>query len=166
MADLWGSAGWSIRERVGRLLVDGLARPLHPEIRRRLGWCWVVQSGADEIVVREDDPVLTLEVVDRLLEDGLGTFMPTRGLAPPLQKVAAEVALRVTARAYREGSTEDELYGLTDFLEQIRLTPEDSHLLTKLAEDDGLPDFLKLKASAGMAGQPSEPVLRSARCAG
>ncbi|CAA2144292.1 hypothetical protein MBLL_03415 [Methylobacterium bullatum] len=165
LADLWGRAGWSIRERVGRLMVDGLARPVHHEIRRRLGWSWVVQSGGDEIVVREDDPLLTLEVVDRLLEDGLRTFMPTRDLAPALQKVAAEVALRVTARTYHHGATEDELFGLTDFLEQIRLAPEDTHLLSKLAEDTGLPLFLRLKASVAMSAPPSEDVLRAARVA-
>ncbi len=165
LADLWGRAGWSIRERGGRLLVDGLAQPVHHEIRRRLGWRWVVQSGGDEIVVREDDPLLTLEVVDRLLEGDLDTFMPTRGLAPALQKVAADVALRVSARTYRQGTTEEELFGLTDFLQQIHLAPEDSHLLTKLAEDTGLPVFLRLKALAAMADPPSEDVLRAARVA-
>ncbi|MER2249526.1 hypothetical protein ABS772_06305 [Methylorubrum podarium] len=165
LADLWGSAGWSIRERVGRLFVDGLARPIHHEIRRRLGWQWVTQSGGGEIVVRENDPLLTLEVVDTLLEDGLGVFMPTRDLAPALQKVASDVALRISVRTYRQGTTADELYGLTDFLEQIRLTQEDSHLLTKLAEDTNLPAFLRLGASAAMADPPNEDVLRAARVA-
>lgn len=163
MADLWDRAGWSIRDRVGRLMVDGLATPLHYEIRRILGCRWIVQSGGGKIVVRENDPVLTLEVVDNLLENDLQDFMPTHSLAPALQNIASEVALRISARAYKQGTTEDELFGLTDFLERIRLAPENSYLLTDLAEDTALPLFLRLKASAAMADPSSQDVLHLAR---
>ncbi len=165
LAELWGRAGWAIREKVGRIIVDGFSSPLHPEIRRRLGWHWLLQSGADEIILRENDPVLTAEVVEQLLAGPLEKFMMLRCISQALQLIASEVAAKVVARAYRRNLTEEELLGLAEFLEAIRLGPEDSHLIAPLANDADMPLPVRFAAHAAMADPPDPDVLALARTA-
>lgn len=148
LADVWRRADYRIRERVGRLLVDAYSRPLHPEVRKLLGKRWLLGSGAVEMVAAQNDPGLTLEVVDDLLDSGLDTFMSLRGLEGSLRAVGQEVALRVAHRARRQGTTQEELEGLTEFLDALEPLADPPPDLVALALDPTFPQYVRLAARA------------------
>ncbi|WP_269514043.1 NACHT domain-containing protein [Brevundimonas subvibrioides] len=148
LADLWRHADHRIRERVGRLLVDAYSRPLHPEVRNRLGTRWLLGCGGVEIISAQADPALTLEVVDELLDSGLETFMGLRGLEPSLRVVGREVALRVAQRARRQGTTAEEFEGLTDFLDALEPLADPPAELVELALDPTMPEYVRLAVRA------------------
>lgn len=150
LADVWRRADYRIRERVGRLLADAYSRPLHPEVRKWLGKRWLLTGGAAEIIATQNDPVLTLEVVDELLDTGLQTFMSLRGLEPALQSVGREVAVKVATRAKRQGTTEEEFDGLTDFLDALDPLSDPPPELADLAHDLTVPTHVRLAARAAL----------------
>ena len=162
LATLWGKANYQLRERVGRLLVDAFSRPLHPKVRERLGWRWLLGSGAAEIIVKQADPALTLWVVDELLDRGLETFMNLRDLKPALQVVAVEVAEKVAERARRQGTTDDDFHGLSEFFDAIRMTGDAPAALVSLVSDVEVPLFVRLAGRAAMAEPPDIEAVASA----
>ena len=148
LVDLWRRASYHIRERVGRLLADAYSRPLHPEVRKWLGTRWLLADGAVEIIAAQRDPMLTLEVVDELLDTGLDTFMNLHGLEPALRSVGREVAAKVASRAKRQGTTEEEFDGLTDFLDALGHLSDPPLELAELAHDLTVPTHVRLAARA------------------
>lgn len=162
LATLWGTANYTLRERVGRLLVDAFSRPLHPDVRDRLGWRWLLGSGAAEIVVKQADPDLTLWVVDELLERGLEPFMNLRGLKPALEVVATEVAVKIAERARQHGTTDDEFHGLSEFFNAIRLTSDAPPELVSLVSDVDVPLFVRLAGRAAMSEAPDAAAVATA----
>jgi hypothetical protein len=163
LAKLWGSSHYNIREKVGGLVADGFSAPLHPEVRHRLGWRWLLGSGAGEIVTKAADPNLTRAVVDKLLEGSIEKFMSLRDLQVALQAIASDVVQKVTARAQREDISTAQLEGLAEFLEIIRLDKSNSHLLRPLANDEKMPIPIRFAAHAAMADPPDQSVLSKAR---
>jgi len=162
LAELWGRAGYNIRERVGRLLVDAYSRPLHPEVSLRLGCSWLLGSGASEILLAHDDPELTLRVIDEFLDDGPDKFMDLRDLEPLFQKVATRIVARVTERAKRQATSTDEFHGLSEFFDSVRLTGEAPPELTELIADEKMPLFLRLAARASLREPPDAAALDAA----
>jgi hypothetical protein len=150
LATFWESAPSAIRERVGRLLVDGFSTPLHPSIRSRLGRRWLIYDGAGEIVCRANDPELTLEVVESLMQHDLRRFMPVYPLKPALNRIADQVLTLCADRARQPGITEEQLEGIEDLvsaLDPIRLTTDPGvEVARNLALDESLPDSLRLAA--------------------
>ena len=146
LAKVWRRADYQIRKKVGHLLVDAYSRPLHPEVRKGLGKRWLLGSGGAEIIVAAADPVLTLEIVDELLEGELDPFMALRNLEATLRAVGREVALKVAVRAKQEGTTEDEFQGLTDFLKVLEPLANPPPELAALAHDPDVPDYVRLAA--------------------
>lgn len=149
LAEFWEGAPSRIRERIGRLIADGFSTPLPPSVRRRLGHRWLISDGAGEIVCRENDPELTLEVANSLLEHGLQRFMPVAPLKPALDSIADRVLALYANRARQIGVTEEQLEGIEDFvsaLDSKRLTPDGIEVARDLALDDRLPDGLRLAA--------------------
>lgn len=148
LAALWRDTEYRLRERVGRVLADAYSRPLHPEVRKLLGTRWLLGTGGVEIIVAQEDPDLTLEVVDALLEDGLETFMSLRGLELSLRALGLEVAGRVAQRARRQGTTSEEYEGLSVFLDALEPLPDPPQSLIDLASDLSIPLHLRLSARA------------------
>lgn len=148
LAEVWRRADYRVRERVGRLLVDAYSRPLHPDVRKWLGKRWLLSGGAIEIIAAQSDPVLTMEVVDDLLDTGLDTFMGLRGLEPALRVVGSEVAAKVAARARRQGTSKEEFEGLTDFLDALEPLENPPSELVELAHDPTIPVYVRLAVRA------------------
>jgi hypothetical protein len=148
LTEVWRSADYHIRGRVGQLLIDSFSRPLHPEVRKWLGKRWLLTGGAVEIIAAQADPVLTLEVVDDLLETGLDTFMSLHGLEPALQTVCCEVAVKVACRARQQGTTEEEFNGLENFLGSLKPMADPPPELVDLAQDFSVPIHVRLTARA------------------
>jgi hypothetical protein len=163
LAELWGTASYSNRERVGRLIVDAYSNPLHSEVRRRLGWHWLLQSGAGEIIHRAADPELTSAVVDELLAGRLSMFMSLREIEEPLQAIAAKVAAKVADKARDPGATDDVFDGLVDFLERISIDPSAAAPLRGIIKDTSFPVRLRLAARRAIAEAPDDAVLQEAR---
>lgn len=162
LALLWERCGYSVRERVGRLIVDAYSRPLHPEVDARLGRRWLLGSGASEIISARADPDLTIRVVRELLDRWLDTFMGLRELKPVLQAVAVEVVVLAASRARRPGTTVSELHGVTEFFEAVRLQGPPPPELAELIADESKPLFLRLSARCALSEAPDKDAVRSA----
>lgn len=166
LAPVWaGSLSWRIRERVGRMMLDGFSRPLLPEVRAVLGHRWLVEHGAGEIVVRANDPDLTREVLQTLLDRGLDRFMMLRSLQPAIDRLGDE-ALRMYLTKARDPSISDEqLAGLADLvgaLDPARIT---ASLALDIACDETLLDELRLEAfsiAGGSLDQRAGPIVNRA----
>jgi hypothetical protein len=146
LTSAWVHASLHNRERVGRLIVDGFSTPLPPEVRAVLGLSWLIDFGAGEIVTRENDPELTMEVLTALLDRGIEVGSGFSTLQPALNLLADEVFKKYCEKARRPGTTEEELSGLTYLLgglDPARLAPGIS---LDLAFDEALPDRLRLEA--------------------
>ena len=63
----WRSAHSSARDRVGQLIVESFSTPIFPALRAALRHRWLLHDGAAAIIVRENDPGLTLEVLEAML---------------------------------------------------------------------------------------------------
>lgn len=163
LAKLWGETHYDVRERVGRLIVDAYSNPLHPEVRKRLHWRWVLGSGGGEIISRAADPALTNAVVDELLAGKLEMFMNLESFQDALRVIAPDVAAKVAARSRVPGVTEDVFDGLVDFVEHISVVGEDARPLVNLAEDASLPLRLRLAALSAIADPPDEASLSMAK---
>lgn len=163
LAKLWGKSDYRIRERVGRLIVDAYSDPLHPEVRRRLGWRWLLNSGAGEIINRAADPALTRAVVEQLFEGKLDTFMDLRDFRSALQAIAPEVATRIADLAKRPETTGNDADGLSDFLNHISVVGDDALPLANMIDDVDLPLHLRLAARGAIVGPPDESELLLAR---
>ncbi|MGL3210712.1 NACHT domain-containing protein [Bradyrhizobium sp. BR 1433] len=122
LARLWGESSYHIRERVGRMIVDAYADPLHPEVRKRLGWRWLLNSGAGEIISRAADPALTRAVVQQLFDRKLERFMNLHDFKNALQAIGSEIAARIATSARDPDITENVVEGLVEFLDQISLS--------------------------------------------
>jgi hypothetical protein len=162
LAKLWGKAHYDLRERVGRLLVDAYSKPLHPEVRRRLSWRWLLGSGAGEIISQSRDPALTAAVVDEILAGELEMFMNLRDFEGALQEISGDVAAKVATRARATGASEDVFDGLVEFLERISVSPEHSAPLRDLTSDTALPIRLRLAALGAAAEPPGDAALNMA----
>jgi hypothetical protein len=96
LANVWVNAPFHIRERVGRLIVDGFSVPLSPEVRNLLGLSWLVDSGAGEIVTRTNpmvlfpDPERRCSFIRRCSED--------KTLCPEVRDIAKVFAVRYGSR--------------------------------------------------------------------
>lgn len=165
LAKLWGETNYRTREKVGRVIVDEFSNPLHPEVQRRLGWRWLIGAGADEIISNANNPALTRVAISQLLEGRLDSILGLRRMRACLQAIAPEVVEKVTERATRQGADEEDLDGITDFIDEIRLSPDDSYLAKRLAEDGAQPLNRRCSAYATMAGEPSEEALNVAHLA-
>jgi len=146
LANLWVRASWRIRERVGRLIVDGFSNPLHPAVRQRLGCRWLIGSGAGEIVSAAMDRELTREVVQSLLNGNLERFMSLRDIKQPIADLGDEVLTLVANRARQEDTTEEELNALTEFVEVLDYHKISLGAALNLALNDSMPDSLRLTA--------------------
>lgn len=162
LAELWETSGYNTRQRVGRLIVDAYSRPLHPEVGARLGRRWLLGSGVSEILLAHDNPELILRVVDELLDEGLSMFMGLRDLEPALQKVAPQIVVMVAERAKRQGTSNDEFHGLSEFFDAVRLTGKPPPELTELIADEKMPLFLRLAARATLCDPPDAAALDAA----
>jgi hypothetical protein len=145
LTNLWvRSSSWHIRERVGRLIVDAFSSPLPSEVRAALSLPWLTHWGAGEIVTREKDRTLTMEVLSALLGvDGFTTF---RTLQPALDAVGDDVFKKYSEKARQPGIGGDELSNVAHLIVAL-----DSNTLTPgigldLALDESLPDTLRLAA--------------------
>ncbi|MBR1225228.1 hypothetical protein JQ600_09890 [Bradyrhizobium sp. AUGA SZCCT0176] len=163
LATLWGKSDHRIRERLGRLIVDAYSNPLHPEVRKRLGWRWLLNSGAGEIINRAADPDLTRAVVQQLFDRKLEAFMNLRDFNCALQAIAPEVATRIAAHARRPEATENDFDGLVDFLYQIGVAAEDALPLVGMVHDVDLPLRLRLAARGAIIEPPDEADLLLSR---
>ncbi|WFU31491.1 hypothetical protein QA635_33970 [Bradyrhizobium brasilense] len=163
LARLWGESSYHIRERVGRLIVDAYADPLHPEVRKRLGWRWLLNSGAGEIISRTADPALTRAVVQQLFDRKLDRFMNLHGFKDALQAIASEVAARIATCARHPDVTANVVEGLVEFLRQISVSGADALPLAGMVHDVDLPLHLRLAARGAIADPPDESSLSMAR---
>jgi hypothetical protein len=146
LTSTWVHATLHNRARVGRLIVDSFSTPLPPEVRAVLGLSWLIDFGAGEIVTRENDPKLTMEVLAALLDRGIQEFTRFPMLQPAFDLLGNEVFRKYCEKARRPGTTADELAGLTYLVGDLnpdRLTPG---IGLDLALDDALPDPLRLQS--------------------
>jgi hypothetical protein len=152
----WIYASWRNRERVGRLIADGFSAPLLPEVRSALQHRWLINDGAGEIIVRANEPALTMEVLAALLNGGLDRFMNVRTLQPALDRLVVKVFEMYAARARRTGTTNDEYCGLAHLILQLDSKPLAPGLTLNVALDETLPDIIRLAAFCATAGSLDE----------
>jgi hypothetical protein len=146
LTNFWAFGSFHARERVGSLIVDGFSKPLTSEIRAVLGCSWLIDFGAGEIVTRENDGQLTMEVLTALLDRGVHEFTRFQSLQPALNRLGDQVFRKYCEKARRADTTAEELSGLTYLvgdLDPSDLTPGTS---LDLALDQTLPDGLRLEA--------------------
>ena len=164
LAEVWGKATYRVRDRVGPLIVDAYSNPIHPEVRRRLGWSWLLASGSGTIICRADDPDLILSVVDDIFSNNLKPHLNLWVIQVPLQKVAPDVARKIVQRARSNAQSDDEIDGLIGFLEKISVGGADARPLVELGEDQNMPMKLRLAAFGSVVDRASENALELARC--
>jgi hypothetical protein len=146
LANFWVRAPLHGRLRVGRLIVEDFSIPLGPQIRALLGLGWLIDFGAGEIVSRENDAQLTMDVLTALLDGHIHTFTRFHTLQPALNRVGDQVFRKYCEKARRTGTTAEELSGLTNLIGDLDpgfLTPG---IGLDLALDETLPDALRLEA--------------------
>jgi NACHT domain len=146
LTTVWAGSSWRIRERVGRLIVDGFSQPLLPEVRAVLGNRWLEHSGGGEIVTRADDPSLTREVLCAMLDRGLDRFVYLHSLQPAIDRLGNEALGMYASKARDPDVSEDQRAGLANLvgaLSPARITAEPA---LDLACDEALPDELRLEA--------------------
>lgn len=153
LATVWAESPWSMRERIGRNIVDGFSKPLLPEIRALLSERRLVSNGAGEIVTLTNDPALTREVLLKLLEHGVERHMGLHSLQPAIDRLGDEALSIYIDKARNANLSWDQLAGLATLigsLDSTQITPE---LALDLACDDTLPDDMRLEAFsiAGMS---------------
>lgn len=148
LASAWSKASLRNGDRIGRLIVDGFSVPLSPEIRSMLSYPWLLHHGADEIVIRENDPNLTIEVLTGLLERGIDRFNTWQPLQPALDRIADDVLKIYANVARRPGTTADEFSGLSSLVGALDPNHVTTAIALDLALDETLPDELRLKAFA------------------
>lgn len=146
LAAVWVGSSWRIRERVGRLIVDGFSQPLLPEVRTVLGHRWLVHSGAGEIVTQANDPALTREVLSELLDRGLERFMHLRSLQLAIDRLGDEALSMYADKAREPDISGDQLAGLSDLVGALEPAQITTELALNLACDEALPDELRLEA--------------------
>jgi len=162
LAQLWRGAHYSMREKVGRLIIDKFAFPLHPKVREVMGKPWLLGSGTDEILNRALDPDLTLLVVDSLLEGRLKRFLSLRDIKLPLNAVGPAVAARVKDVSRRQGLELEEFETLGEFLHEIRFQ-EPCFDLDQIAEDAQLPLALRFAAYGARVEKPPSHAISLAK---
>lgn len=146
LAAVWVESSWFIRERIGRIIVDGFSKPLLPEIRALLTQHRLVSSGAGEIVTQTNDPTLTREVLFALLEHGLERHMSLHSLQPAIDCLGDEAIDIYIDKARDPNLSDEQLAGLADLIGSLnpdRITPE---LALNLACNDAFPDDMRLEA--------------------
>jgi len=146
LANVWASADWLMRERVGRLMVDAFSEPLIPSVREKLSHAWLISSGAGEIIVRAKDIALTREVLSLFITHKLERFMQLSSLQPAINELGDE-ALNMYASRIRGGDvSEDQISGLASLVRDLNPKGIDEGLALALARDDALPVEFRLSA--------------------
>jgi hypothetical protein len=163
LTSAWVHATLHNRGRVGRLVVDGFSTPLPPEVRAVLGLSWLIDSGAGEIVTRENDPELTIEVLTALLDRGIQEFTRFPTLQPALNLLGDEVFRKYCEKARRPGTTAAELSGLAYLVSDLDPGCVTPGISLDLALDEALPDRLRLQSFC-LAARPLDdrawPIVR------
>jgi hypothetical protein len=107
---------------------------------------WLIDFGAGEIVTRENNPELTIEVLTALLDRGVHEFTRFPTLQPALNRLGDEVFRRYSEKARRPDTTTAELSGLTYLLGDLDPACLTAGISLDLALDDALPDRLRLQS--------------------
>jgi len=146
LATVWEKSSYFIRERIGRVIVDGFSKPLNPKIRTMLSQRKLIPSGAGEIVTQTNDPALTREVLSAVLENGLQRFMSLHTLQPAVDSLGDEALELYIRKVFDPNTSKAQLSGLTDLIGALNpdgITPE---LALNLACNETLTDKLRLVA--------------------
>lgn len=116
LALVWVESSWFLRERIGRLIVDGFSKPLLPEIRALLSNRRLIANGAGDIVVQARDSALTREVLMEILDAGLERFMNCHSLQPAIDRLGDDALDMYFKKARSDELSDDQLDGLTDLI--------------------------------------------------
>ena len=112
----WAHACFDARERVGQLIFDGFSQPISARLRSALHNQWLLDSGAGAIISRENDPTLTLSVLEKLLRRPIDRFSTYHSLEPALNAVGDHAFQRIM-ETFEDDTLEDaEQRGLDSLL--------------------------------------------------
>lgn len=154
LAAFWIRAPSRARERVGRLLADGFAAPPSPTLRAALSRRSLIENGAGEIVSQLDDPALTLEVLEALIETDARTNI-YHALKPALRS-AGDAAIRLISEKLDPGArSADEIDDLSGFFSNFTSDSVTRDLVLGIARNPRLPDQARMRAYE-LAGAPLE----------
>lgn len=155
LVDYWTRAPWRSRERVGRLLADGFSDPPSKALLRVLHHRWLIEDGAGDIVSKLNDPTLTIEVLESLIESdrsGLGVY---HSLKPALRAMG-DAAFRTVADKLDpdklDGATVEAASNLLESFPDGVVSPG---VALGVAKDRSLPPLTRMRAYR-VAGAPLE----------
>lgn len=116
LTEAWRHATWRNRDRIGQLIVDGFSQPLLPEVRAAVSDPQLMHSGSGKIVVRAEDPELTIDVLNSYLASDLRSYTNYGSIQPALNDVGSRVFDIYASLARKPDVTADELDGLENLI--------------------------------------------------
>ncbi len=146
LTEAWRHATWRNRDRIGQLIVDGFSQPLLPEVRAAVSNLWLMHSGAGKIVVRAQDPELTIEVLNSFLATDLRRYTNYGPIQPALNHIGSRVFDIYASLARKPDITADELYGLENLIENLSSKNLCQKKVLDFVNDKKLSDSIRLAA--------------------
>lgn len=151
----WVHAPTNARERVGRLLADGFIDPPTPSLRDALHYGWLINSGGGDIVSLLKDRLLTLSVLDSLMNEERSGIMIYRCLEPALNAAGDAAFQAIAARLASDELSAEEKNDLASLFLNFEPGHISRGLVLSLARSQDIPVKARLSAYR-IAGSPLE----------
>lgn len=142
----WLKAPSEAREAIGRLLCDAFTDDGLHELVEAVHRHELQYSGAGEIVVRINDPQLTLSVVKALTEQDPSSLKHYRALGPAIERVRVQALTLVRDLIYEADESERE--SRSAILSNFEPHADLYEIALQIARDQDLPVSTRLRAYA------------------
>lgn len=151
----WIYAPTNARERVGRLLADGFIDPPTDILRKALHHRWLIDSGGGDIISLLKDKLLTLSLLESLMDEERSGIMIYRCLRPALS-AAGDAAFQTVATRLTDGElSHEEKEDIASLLWNFESEHVSRDLALLLARSRDLPLSARFSAYR-IAGRPLE----------
>ena len=144
LADAWLSGlPHDARESVGQIIASGFTSPLPHRVREALRRRWGLRSGGDEIIAACQDPGLTRDVLEAVLNSQLEDFYLYE-MQPAVDDIASEALQRYLERARAESTTNEEVERLAYLIKSLSREHLPADAYRSAVEDQELPSLVRL----------------------
>lgn len=148
LGHVWPRMSWRTQTRVGSILCDAFTSPLVDEVRQCLSNRSLLHHGAGTIVARINDPDLTEQVLEELLEEEEYRPMHLDDLQIAVNEIAEKALALYAELARSSGESQDGRYATASLIGHLDGAKVSEASRLSVALDEQLPIPVRLAAFA------------------